>query len=329
MRCLSASPRVNQFSMTTSPDVPKSASRLQRWQNAVWYGWALALASTLASSIVTPLSRGLILTGVDPILLLLLRLAIAVLLMGVTLVVREPRLLRIDRRGGWRIVAVGLIAGLEICSFFSALALVDASMSAMIKSTQPLVVLLLLTLGGERLTRRQLVRLALAIGGIYLLVGPGGTVAPLGLLFLLLSLLLYGTQLVFIQWWLSAYNSHTVTLYLSVVMTVVIGTWWWLQDVGWRDPGVTGWTVILVLAVVSTWFARLALFGAIARIGSGQIALLWPLQTLLIIVLSVLFLNERMTAVQWGGGLLILGSMALAARRTNPLPPATKARSTA
>lgn len=295
----------------TSPLMTRQAS----WQNAAWYGWMLALSSTLASSIVTPLSRGVIVAGVDPILLLLLRLGIAVTLMGVTMAATHPIHFQIERRGFWRIIGVGLLAGLEICCFFSALAYVDASMSAMIKSTQPLVVLLLLTLGGERLTRRQLVRLALAIAGIYLLVGPGGVVAPIGLLFLLLSLLLYGTQLVFIQWWLSSYNSHTVALYLSAVMTIVIAGWWWWQGAIWRDPGRTGWIVVLILAVVSTWFARLALFGAIARIGSGQIAMLWPLQTLLIILLSVLFLGERMTPLQWAGGALILGSTALAARR--------------
>jgi len=306
--------------MTPSLDLSKPLSRTARWQAAAWYGWALALASTLASSIVTPMSRGIIVAGVDPITLLLLRLSIAVMCMGVTLAVTQPHHFRISPQGFWRIVGVGLVAGVEICCFFSALAYVDASMSAMIKSTQPLVVLLLLTLGGERLTGQHLMRLALAMGGIYLLVGPGGTVAPIGLLLLLLSLLFYGAQLVFIQWWLSSYSPHTVAFYLSSVMTVVITGWWWIKGVGWHDPGPTGWTVILILAVISTWFARLALFGAIARIGSGQIAMLWPLQTLLIIVLSVLFLDERLSAVQWAGGALILVSAALAAQRGKVRP---------
>jgi drug/metabolite transporter (DMT)-like permease len=308
--------------MTSSLNASTPLTRTQRWQQAAWYGWGLALASTLASSIVTPLSRGIIVAGLDPILLLLLRLSIAVTLMAATLALTQPQHFRIERRGFWRIVGIGLVAGLEICCFFSALAYVDASMSAMIKSTQPLVVLLLLMLGGERLTGRQLLRLALAIAGIYLLVGPGGTVAPMGLLLLLFSLLLYGSQLVFIQWWLSSYSTHTVALYLSTVMTVVIATWWWIQGAVWRDPGTAGWTVILVLAVLSTWFARLALFGAIARIGSGQIALLWPLQTLLIIVLSVIFLDERMSTVQWMGGALVLSSTALAAQRRKGVTPA-------
>jgi drug/metabolite transporter (DMT)-like permease len=61
--------------------------------------------------------------------------------------------------------------------------------------------------------------------------------------------------------------------------------------------------------------ARLALYAAIPRIGSGQIALLWPLQTLTIIVLSVLFLDERMTPVQWVGGAFVLSSAVLAIER--------------
>ena len=302
--------------MASSLPVSAQRQRLAKWAAAGWFGWAMALCSTFASSIVTPMSRGLIVAGIDPISLLFARLSIAVVLIIATLTLTQRESFKIDRRGFWRILGVGLLGGVEICCFFSALAYVDASMSAMIKSTQPLVVLLLLTLGGERLTRRHWVRLGLATIGIYLLVGgPGGAVAPMGLLLLTLSLLLYGSQLVFTQWWLSGYNTHTVTFYLSSIMTVVIAFWWWIQGAVWRDPGPQGWLIILILAVVSTWLARLALYAAIPRIGSGQIALLWPLQTLTIIILSVLFLNERMTPVQWVGGAFVLSSAVLAIER--------------
>ena len=76
----------------------------------------------------------------------------------------------------------------------------------------------------------------------------------------------------------------------------------------------------ILLAVVSTWFARLSLFAAIRRIGSGQIALLWPLQTLTVIGLSVVFLNERLTLVQWIGGTFILVSALLAIERVGGGP---------
>jgi drug/metabolite transporter (DMT)-like permease len=178
----------------------------------------------------------------------------------------------------------------------------------------------MLALGGERLAGRHWFRLGLAMAGVYLLIGPGGRVEPFGLFLLGLSLLLYAWQLVLSQWWLRDYDIWAVTLYLTAIMTAVIALWWWVQGAIWRTPDLQGWLVIGVLAVVSTYLARLALYGALRRVGSGQIALLWPLQTLLIIVLSVIFLHERLTLVQWGGGVLILASALLASERNSKKP---------
>jgi len=280
-------------------------------------GWSLALASTGAAALVTPLARAAVVGGMDPLAMLLARLAIAVVLMAVTLGLTRPELLRIDGELAKRVALVGGIAGVEICCFFLSLAWIDGSMSAMLKSVQPLVVLLLLAFGGERLTRRHLLRLAVAIVGIYLLVGPSGQLSSLGLLLTGLSVLLYAVQLVLLQWRLLEYDPRTVTLYLLVVMTVVVAVFWAVQGAAWSDPGVAGWSAILVMAVVSTYFARIAQFVAMRHIGGGQIALLWPVQTLLIILLSVLFLHERLTLFQWAGGLLVLISAGLAINRSS------------
>jgi drug/metabolite transporter (DMT)-like permease len=291
---------------------------------APWVGWAFAVGSILAASLVTPLVRGAVVGGMDPIGLLLMRLLIAVALLAGTLGLTAPHRLRLDRRGLGLMALVGLIAGVEICCFFWSLSFVDASTTAIVKSTQPLVVLLMLAAGGERLTGRSLARLAFSMVGIYLLVGVGGHVAPFGLLLLFLSLLLYALQLVLTQWWLAAYNARTVTLYVTGLMTVVVAVWWWIAGASWTAPGPAGWAVILVLAVVSTYFARLALYAAIRRIGSGQIALLWPLQTLLVILLSAILLHERLNPIQWLGGSLVLASTLLAFGRASALPaPAT------
>ena len=278
-------------------------------------GWTLAVSSTLSTTLVIPLVRGAVVGGMNPITILLLRLLIATGLLVVTIAFTQPALFRIDRRGAYLVTGIGLISGVEIVAFFWSLAYVSGSMTAMIKSVQPLAVLLLLTIGGEALTRRHMIRVALAISGIYLLVGIEGEVAPFGLLLLALSLVLYTLQLVYTQWYLREYDSRTITLYMLIVMTLVIAGWWWGQGIVWQDPGWNGWIAIVVLAVVSTYFARLALYAAVRRIGSGQVALLWPLQTLGSIVLSVLFLQERLSAIQWVGGVLILASAFLAIER--------------
>ena len=266
-------------------------------------------------SIVTPLARSAIVNGVDPTILLLSRLFFAVILLAVTLAALNWNYLRIDRRGFQRVSLIGIISGVEICCYFWSLAFVDASMAAMIKSIQPLAVLLLLRLGGERLTRRHLIRLGLAFMGLYLLIGPGGKVVLIGLLLLFASIVLYAMQLVFTQWYLDEYDSSTVTIYLLTMMVVVVAGWWGIQGAIWRDPGLYGWLVIIILTVVSTYFARLTLYAAVRRVGSGQLALLWPLQMMIGVILSVLFLQERLTLVQWVGGCLILVSAMLAIQR--------------
>lgn len=278
-------------------------------------GWGLALAATFASGIVTPMARGVVNGGMNPITLVLVRLLIASVLFLGTLAFLDRNKLRLDRQSWLRVGLIGLIGGVEIGCFFWSLAFVDASMSAMIKATQPLVVLLMLAAGGERLTRRHWLRLALALIGGYLLLGASGTIAPFGLLLLGLSLILYSAQLVLTQWWLSEMDSQVATIYVTMLMAVVVAVWWLVQGIEWKAPTLNEWGIMLVLAVISTWFARLALFAAIRRIGSGQIALLWPLQTLTVIGLSVLFLNERLAPIQWIGGSLILLSALLAIER--------------
>ena len=264
-----------------------------------------------------------------PSTLLVLRLSLAALLLGVTMAVVAPHKLKLSWRGLGLMLVVGGLAGLEIATFFWSLSYVDAATSSIIKSVQPLVVLLLLAMGGERMTARHWSRLLLSMVGIYLLVGVGGKIDPFGAFLIGLSLLFYALQLAQVQWWLQAYDTWTIAFYLTAIMSVVVTGWWAGTGAPWQTPTLYEVIVIIVLAVVGTYFARLALFSAIARIGSGQIALLWPLQTLTAIVIAVIFLNERLTPIQWFGGALVLAATFLALPgvrlrrvRVKPLPPA-------
>jgi drug/metabolite transporter (DMT)-like permease len=57
------------------------------------------------------------------------------------------------------------------------------------------------------------------------------------------------------------------------------------------------------------------MFVAVREIGGGQFSLLAPLEMLLTVIWSVMFLSERLTLWQWAGGGLILVSAVLAAQR--------------
>jgi len=90
---------------------------------------------------------------------------------------------------------------------------------------------------------------------------------------------------------------------------------WLARGAVWHNPGWSGWLAVFVLVVVSTYVARLTLFAAVRHLGSGQMALLLPLETLLTVCWSVVFLQERLTIWQWGGGTLISLSAVLAINR--------------
>ena len=54
---------------------------------------------------------------------------------------------------------------------------------------------------------------------------------------------------------------------------------------------------------MGTYLAQMALFAAVRSIGSGQMALLGPLETLFTVIYGrPLFLQERLSSLQWAGG---------------------------
>jgi drug/metabolite transporter (DMT)-like permease len=59
----------------------------------------------------------------------------------------------------------------------------------------------------------------------------------------------------------------------------------------------------------------MALYTAVREIGSGQMALLNPVETLLSVISATTFLQEHLSLVQWAGSGVILVSMLLSIRR--------------
>jgi drug/metabolite transporter (DMT)-like permease len=180
-----------------------------------------------------------------------------------------------------------------------------------------LVTLAFLAARGERFTRRHYFRLALGLVGVYLLIGPAGRVDWLGVLLVLVTVCAFALHLTLIQWYLQPYNARTITFYVVAIMTVVNSGLWLAQGGEWRDVGFSGWFIIAVLALVSTYLARLAMFEGVRRLGGSQVALLLPLETLLAVIWSVMFLGERLNFWEWVGGGLILLSALLAIQRLN------------
>lgn len=281
----------------------------------IWLGWSLAVASTIAFSLVTPLGKVAIGLGFYPTTLLMLRFGLAAILMVGSIALTAPAKLRIDRRGLFIAGSAGIINGLGSLAFFWSLTRIDAAVATMIFSLNPLVVLGALALRGEKLTHRHLVRLILALGGAYLLLGPGGQTDWLGTALVLAGVCGFTIELVFIQWFLQSYDTRTITLYVLAGMGAVITGSWFAQGMVWHAATWQGWLALGLMAVVGTYFGWWAMFTGIQRIGSGQVALLMPVETMLSVSWAALFLGERLTGQQLLGSSLILVSALLAIQR--------------
>lgn len=309
MRSVSSQPPISQ-----PLAYPPSATTATR---RTWFGWVLALFASFAFSFAAPIARGVILTGMDSTTLLVLRLGLATLFFGLIIAVMDRRLFLVSRQTLLVTTFAGATNGLGMLFFFWALERVNASIASMIISLIPLVVLSLLALRGERFTYRHFVRLGLGLGGVYLLIGPGGAVDPHGILLLVLAIFCFSCQIVMLQWFLKGQDFRSVSFYISTGMAAVVTLYWATQGVAWQTPPAQSWLLIFALAFLSTFVARLAFVAAVDHIGGGQMTLLTPLETLLTVTWSLLFLNEHFTPLQWVGGALVLVSALLAVQRLN------------
>ncbi len=282
--------------------------------NPLWSGLLLAVLATTFFSLATPISRHAILLGMNPTTMLLGRMWISSLLLALMMGMGNRVSLRFDRPGMLGMLGVGISSSINILAYYWALTRLESSMAIMLFAVNPIAVLGLLALRGERLSPLHLVRLALALGGVYLLIGPGGEIDWVGVFLVMFSVVGFAIQMVLTQWYLRPYHATAVTYYVAVISTVGVTVWWWLSGADLYVPGWEGWVSMVILAVVSTFLARLCFYAAIQRMGSGQMSLLMSLETMLSVAWSMLFLNEQLLRWQWLGAALILISALLATK---------------
>jgi drug/metabolite transporter (DMT)-like permease len=284
------------------------------------------LVAVLSLSFAPTLIKVGLRAHVDAVLMLSLRLIIAAGLLWAAFAFFRRDLLRIDQAGLRSCILVGFANGTSLLLYYLALVRINASIAHIIFALYPLLALLMLALRGEPITALKALRLVLALVGVYLLVGPGGEVNLLGVFMVAGTAFFYALHFNLIQWTLSEYPPQTSTLYVISTMAVYVSVVYLVRTPELPPISLTGWWVILGTAVVSTVIARLGMFAGIRLIGSAQAALLGPLETLLAVTWAVVLLGERLSLVQWLGGLMILSGVGLVVVREAPAQESVSGR---
>jgi drug/metabolite transporter (DMT)-like permease len=265
-------------------------------------GWAPILGKIAYSDDVTPYT----LVG--------FRTIAAALLLWITFLLFRPREIAITWRGLLGCIGVGAVNGFGSLLYYTSLARLDASLASLLNTLYPLWVVLFLFASGQPLTWLTLARLGLSMLGVYLLTRTRpGELNWMGVMLMIASAMFYGWHLVLGQWVLADVPARTASLYILTTMAGIVGVARLLQGRPLETVHTTGWVATLALGL-TTALSRLTTFSALERLGGIETSIAGPLELLVSLVFALLLLGDRLTTVQWTGGLLMMTSLWLISR---------------
>jgi drug/metabolite transporter (DMT)-like permease len=217
-------------------------------------------------------------------------------------------------------VVVGIVNGIGSLFYYGGLGLLDASLAQLLNGMYLIFVVLLSRMGGERLDRRMLVRIFLAVIALVILTGFGSNpISWLGVGLMLANALMFAGTVILSQYVLYEMPSPTVTLYtLSTMGVLVAMVWLAVGKPMSAQVFATAIPPILILAV-TTAASRLTLFAGVKFLGSLQTAILALTEIGVALTLAFFILGDRLTPAQVIG-VGILGVSILLIRAKDMLP---------
>jgi len=223
------------------------------------------------------------------------------------------------RQIGARDVALALALGgcgyaTQAGCYFTALTRIDASLLSLLVYTFPAIVAVAaIVLGRERADGRRLTALALALGGLALVVG-GGTAAgrldPLGAALGLGAAVVYSTYILASEGVAGRVSPRLLAALVctGAAVPLTIGA----ALAGELRPGeltAAGWGWLAGIAVVCTVAAIGLFFAGLERVGPTTASILAAVEPLVTVVLAFALFGERLGALQLAGGAVMLGGV--------------------
>jgi drug/metabolite transporter (DMT)-like permease len=245
--------------------------------------------------------------------LLAVRFSLAALMFW-ALVVAAGEARGLARRDAGAGLAVGagcytLQAGL----YFAALERIDASLLSLLVFTFPAIVAAAaVLLGRERLDGRRVAALALASGGLVLVVAGAGTgaIEPLGAALGLGAAVVYAGYILVSDGIAGRIAPRLLAALVCTGAAVPLTAGAWL--LGELRPGAltaAGWGWLACLAAISTVASISLLFAGLRRVGPTTASILATFEPLVTVLLAFLAFGETLGGVQVAGGALVLAAV--------------------
>lgn len=270
-----------------------------------WIGPLLIVFSAAAFGALPIFARLAYAAGAMPTTVLLLRFAIAAIVMVFVMIAR-----RIPFPRGRVLLGLALMGGLgyvgQSLAYFTALTLASAGLVALLLYLYPAIVTLLAALVfKDRLTLTKLGAVLLALVGTVLTIGPTGGGRTPGILLGIAAAVIYSIYILVGSRITPRAgpipSSTTVMISAAIVYSGIVSV---------QGPAfpvtLLGWAAIAAIALISTVLAIVAFFAGLERIGPSRAPTVSTFEPVVSVVLAALVLGESFNALQVVGGCLIL-----------------------
>ncbi len=249
--------------------------------------------------------------GADPFTVAAFRTVLAAGLLWVFYLIFWRETIYIYPAGLLGCAVIGVVNGVGSLMYYNGLSRLDASLAQLLNGTYLIFVVLMARLGGQSLSWRTGIRVALAMFGLLLLAGGvRGQVNWFGVGLMLGNAILFAGTVTLSQRVLWEMPARTVTLYVMTVMAIVVTMARAAYDLRWLPQTSEAMWAIWALTI-STALSRLTLFAGVKHLGSLQTTLLAITELAVAVSLSYIFLDERLTGVQWMGVAAFITSVIL------------------
>lgn len=250
--------------------------------------------------------------GIDPFTIAAIRTAIAVSILWVIYFIFFKKYIYIYPAGLLGCVVIGTINGIGSLFYYGGLGLLDASLAQLLNGMYLVFAILISRFGGERINRRTVVRVGLALIGIMLITGFGAKpISWLGVGFMLANALMFAGTLVLSQYVLYEMPAPTVTLYILTTMGLVVMMVWLAVGDPIPAPILEQALPPIIALGLTTATARLFLFAGVKILGGMQTAVLAITEIAVAIVLAVIFLGDRFNTIQTIGVIILFSGLLL------------------
>ena len=236
---------------------------------------------------------------------------------------------RVRPRDFWIFLCSGLVSVTAFCwCYFTATKYCSLAVAGILQYTAPVWVIVLSALVfQERVTRRKLAAMLLAVTGCVLvsgIIGGAGHVSTVGILTGLLAGVTFGTYTIFTRFAVPRYRTLTISLYSFLVASVsslmLGGPVETIEKL--RAPGALFVSVIggLLCAAVPYYLYNKAM----ESLDNGMVSILATVEPVIAALVSVLYYRESISDMTVAGIALILSAVVLLALRSGN----TKTKST-